>query len=747
MPPTAEEQLTLELINRLRMDPDGEYARLTDPDVLAEIQYVLNYFGVDLSSFQAAMAAIDPAAPLAWNDALALAASRHNAEMIDADTQSHQLPGEMGLGDRITDAGYTGWSNLAENIYAFSDSVIYGHAGFVIDWGFDDEDFDSNGVRYSDWQTRGDGIQDPAGHLLNIVNPVFTEIGIAVTEETDATTSVGPYVITHNFGNRWSYDAQFVGVVINDTDNDDFYDIGEGMGNVTVTLTGTAGTFTTTTWASGGWQIAAPAGTYDIVFTGGGLSGQIAVTATLGAANVKVDVEAADAVVVGSTQNGTSGTDTLNGDGGVDILNGLGGDDFLYGFGNDDTLDGGTGDDEMYGGAGDDTYYIDNGMDQVFENAGEGNDRVYSSFNLRAFAGKFADIENFGLVGTATDLRGNAHANTLLANATRSSKLYGLNGDDTLTGADFNDVLDGGSGADVMAGGQGNDIYIVDDAGDVVTELFGDGTDLVRARIDYVLPDNVEDMKLQGAATTGTGNAQANYIRSKNLGATIYGMAGNDRLVGGTGRDILYGGDDDDALQGKAGSDDLFGGDGNDVLYGGGGADFLYGDGGIDRLHGGSGSDVLFGGDGDDTLYGDGNNDTLDGGAGVDRLFGGLHDDILIGGADRDVFYGEAGADTFVFDEEHFAGLTANTADQIKDFLDFQGDKIDLSLVDAIFGGADDAFTFIADAAFSGTAGELRWEHIGSNTMLYMDTDGDAQADYAIRLDGTLNLAEADFIL
>uniref|UniRef100_UPI003BF52B9F M10 family metallopeptidase C-terminal domain-containing protein n=1 Tax=Erythrobacter alti TaxID=1896145 RepID=UPI003BF52B9F len=102
---------------------------------------------------------------------------------------------------------------------------------------------------------------------------------------------------------------------------------------------------------------------------------------------------------------------------------------------------------------------------------------------------------------------------------------------------------------------------------------------------------------------------------------------------------------------------------------------------------------------------------------------------------------------TFVFDEEHFAGLTANTADQIKDFLDFQGDKIDLSLVDAIFGGADDAFTFIADAVFSGTAGELRWEHVGSNTMVYMDTDGDAQADYAIRLDGTLNLAEADFIL
>jgi len=749
MPPTAEEQLTLELINRLRMDPDGEYARLTDPDVLAEIQNAINFFGVDLLSFQAAMAAIDPAAPLAWNDALALAASLHNAEMISADTQSHQLPGELGLGARITDAGYTGWSNLGENIYAFSDSIIYGHAGFVIDWGYDDEDFDGNGVRYADWQTRGDGIQDPAGHLLNIVNSAFTEVGIAVTQETDSETDVGPYVITHDFGNRFAYQAQFVGVVIDDTDNDDFYDIGEGMGNVTVTLTGTGGegTFSTNTWGSGGWQIAAPAGTYDIVFTGGGLPGEIAVTATLGAANVKVDVEAADAIAVGNQQDGTSGVDLLEGAGDMDVLNGLGGNDVLRGFGNDDILDGGTGDDDMFGGTGDDTFYIDSGNDEVFENAGEGTDRVYTSFNMAAFAGKFANIESFGLVGTANDLRGNALANELLANTTRASKLYGLDGDDTLTGDDFNDKLDGGAGGDAMAGGAGDDTYIVDDAGDTVTELAGEGTDLVRAKIDYTLTANVEDLKLQGVATTGTGNNLDNVIRVSNLAVTLNGLGGDDKLYGSTRADTLNGGNGNDILQGKAGADMLYGGANDDTLYGGGADDFLFGEAGADTLRGGTGADQLDGGAEDDFLYGEGQNDTLDGGAGIDRLFGGLDDDTLIGGADRDVMSGDSGADTFVFDDGHFGGTTANTADRIMDFREFQGDLIDLSLVDAISGGGDDDFAFIGNELFTGTAGELRWEQSGGNTMIYMDVDGDAQADYAIRLDGNLSLLEANFIL
>ena len=72
-------------------------------------------------------------------------------------------------------------------------------------------------------------------------------------------------------------------------------------------------------------------------------------------------------------------------------------------------------------------------------------------------------------------------------------------------------MLDGGAGADTMSGGAGNDTYVVDDAGDVVTEAAGEGTDTVRARVSYTLGANVENLTLTGTgAINGTGNALDN---------------------------------------------------------------------------------------------------------------------------------------------------------------------------------------------------------------------------------------------
>ena len=47
-----------------------------------------------------------------------------------------------------------------------------------------------------------------------------------------------------------------------------------------------------------------------------------------------------------------------------------------------------------------------------------------------------------------------------------------------------------------MAGGAGNDYYHVDDAGDIVIEGVGQGTDHVFSTIDYLLADNVENLNL-----------------------------------------------------------------------------------------------------------------------------------------------------------------------------------------------------------------------------------------------------------
>ena len=103
--------------------------------------------------------------------------------------------------------------------------------------------------------------------------------------------------------------------------------------------------------------------------------------------------------------------------------------------------------------------------------------------------------------------------------------LSGLAGNDTLLGNAGNDQLNGGAGADIMKGGLGDDTYMVDVAGDVITENANQGTDLVQSSITYTLGANVENLTLTGtAAINGTGNALTNLIT---------GNSGNNLLNGG----------------------------------------------------------------------------------------------------------------------------------------------------------------------------------------------------------------------
>jgi len=75
--------------------------------------------------------------------------------------------------------------------------------------------------------------------------------------------------------------------------------------------------------------------------------------------------------------------------------------------------------------------------------------------------------------------------------------------------------------------------------------------------------------------------------------------------------------------------------DGDDNIQVAGSIDipaWLYGDAGDDRLNGGKGHNVLLGGDGDDHLLGGQGRDLMIGGDGEDRIIGNSGDDILIGG-------------------------------------------------------------------------------------------------------------------
>ena len=70
-------------------------------------------------------------------------------------------------------------------------------------------------------------------------------------------------------------------------------------------------------------------------------------------------------------------------------------------------------------------------------------------------------------------------------------------------------------------------------------------------------------------------------------------------------RTLLEGGAGDDQLLGSSGRDILVGGAGNDTLDGAGGRDWLRGGDGNDHLHGGAGRDRIDGGSGINTFYGD----------------------------------------------------------------------------------------------------------------------------------------------
>ena len=114
----------------------------------------------------------------------------------------------------------------------------------------------------------------------------------------------------------------------------------------------------------------------------------------------------------------------------------------------------------------------------------------------------------------------------------------GTSGTDTLVGRGGNDILNGGAGADTMLGGAGNDTYLVDNAGDVVTEALNEGTDLVQSSVSFTLGANVDNLTLIGTANlNGTGNGDANVLIGNGGNNTLNGGAGVDSMSGGAGND------------------------------------------------------------------------------------------------------------------------------------------------------------------------------------------------------------------
>ncbi|MDF2235095.1 M10 family metallopeptidase C-terminal domain-containing protein [Albimonas sp. CAU 1670] len=493
------------------------------------------------------------------------------------------------------------------------------------------------------------------------------------------------------------------------------------------------------------------------------------------------------------------------------IVHGRRGDDTLLGGAGHDILYGGKGDDTKYGGGGSNMFvgdpedFLDEGFIGDF---GEGDLLRIRNHGNGAELGKVVDgaaklkidVDGDGIHESTITLHGDfvAAERKWIRVEDRKGDLHiqldtpvateaildggeGTDGDDLLYGSDKRDVLSGHGGADLLDGNARADA------------LYGGADD------DTIRGEGGDD-----AASGGSGD---DSLFGGDGHDRIEGDGGADEIFGGDGGDSLFGGTGADLLEGADGADALFGGAGADDLYGAAGADELYGGSGADDLRGGLRKDLLDGGEGDDALRGEAGADVLSGGAGADvlrggrgtdlasyadaeagvvadlsggrtgageaegdvyhgiegllgsghddrligddadnSLSGGAGDDILVGGLGADRLSGDAGSDLFVYLDA--ADSDRTLSDVILDF-EHGLDRIDLSAIDAnALTGAEDAFAYIADAAFSGTAGELRLATAaGGGLRLKGDLDGDGAADLLIRLSGPIALGEDDLVL
>lgn len=209
----------------------------------------------------------------------------------------------------------------------------------------------------------------------------------------------------------------------------------------------------------------------------------------------------------------------------------------------------------------------------------------------------------------------------------------------------------------------------------------------------------------------------------------------DERIVGGTGDDIITMGAADvalgeqgnDTITGNSQSNIISGGLGNDDIDGGGEFDFLYGDAGNDIVRGGAGDDQVFGGIG---------NDILEGNDGLDSLFGGAGKDRMSGGASSDLF--------------EFNAISESRPGAARDvILDFTSDEfIDLFSIDAKTGIAgNQTFKFIGARPFHEKKGELHFLKKAGYLLVEGDVNGDGKADFQIQVHGVTTLTAGDFSL
>jgi hypothetical protein len=253
--PTSEETLILEYMNRFRANPVAEMEIIAPPNKSGG--------GVDWKMFRDEMRQLKPMPPLVFNLDLLDAARKHSYYMVYNGLGHDEAPGKPGFygagpGDRIKLSGFKG-GGWAENAFAGSPGPWGSHEGFIVDGG------DGPG-----------GMQPNRGHRKNMMS-AQREVGPGGVPNGKGLS------VTHDFGSR---DVRMAGgVVYVDANGNNFYDVGEGVGQVSISSSDGG---SVATWKSGAYELDLK-GQKDVVLTAYWGGEKFSKTFPAGKDNVKFD--------------------------------------------------------------------------------------------------------------------------------------------------------------------------------------------------------------------------------------------------------------------------------------------------------------------------------------------------------------------------------------------------------------------------------------------------------------------------
>jgi hypothetical protein len=279
--PTPEEQLVLEYINRARANPIAEGQRL----------------GIDIHEGLSDPSLVGPRPPLAMNKILLSIAQAHSQNMYSQNYFSHTDPNGMTPFDRMTNAGYD-YVLAGENMAAGVDlSATVLEDLMMVD--------------------AGNPGRPHRVNLLDLIEPypcsnppcAYSEVGIGYYQGSTPNGMGLDSLITEDFGAAVNSGPFLLGVVYNDLNGNNFYDIGEGIAGVTITTS--SGGYYAISSSSGGYAVpVGTSGTITVTASGPGF-GPITKTVTLTGANVKLDFVSGQASSTTSSSTQTSTTSTV----------------------------------------------------------------------------------------------------------------------------------------------------------------------------------------------------------------------------------------------------------------------------------------------------------------------------------------------------------------------------------------------------------------------------------------------------